>query len=293
MRAAWPAETMMSEPGTNLPVAASSMARGHLPLPDDDRAALEKAFRALEQPSLATKVAGTVGRQLGSLVRFLPPGASTLIDKAATAAIKQALTVAVRSLDETPPRDSRWMHRALAVASGAAGGLFGLGSVAVELPVSTLIILRSIADIARNEGEELSDPQAALACLEVFAIGTDSREVGVMKGGYFATRALLAKAVGEAGQFVAANGVADASAPVLVRLISQIGSRFGVVVSEKVAAQAVPLIGAAAGAAVNYAFTEHFQALAFGHFTVRRLERQYGHEAIRAEYDRMAEAALA
>ena len=283
----------MSEPGTNLPVAASAIVHGPSPLPDDDRAALAKAVMALEHTSFATRIAGTVGKQLGSLVRFLPPGASNLIDKAAQGAIRRALTVAVRSLGEKPPRDSRLMHRALAVASGAAGGLFGLPSVAVELPVSTMIILRSIADIARNEGETLADPDVMMACLEVFAIGAGSEESGVTKGGYFATRALLAKAAGEASQFVAANGLGDASAPVLVRLISQIGSRFGIVVSEKLAAQAVPVIGAAAGAAVNYAFVEHFQSLAFGHFTVRRLERQHGPELVRAEYDRLAEAAQA
>ncbi len=282
----------MSELGANLPVARPSIVQRQSSLPDGDREALERAFHALEHTSFATKIAGAVGKQLGSLIRFLPPGASALIDRAAEKAIRRALTVAVRSLGETPKRDSRLMHRALAVASGAAGGLFGLTSIAVELPVSTLIILRSIADIARNEGEELSDPAVALACLEVFAIGSGSQDTGVLKSGYFATRALMGKTVGEAAQFVAANGLGDASAPALVRLISQIGSRFGIIVSEKLAAQAVPVIGAAAGATVNYAFLEHFQSLAFGHFTVRRLERQYGHEVVRAEYDRLADGAV-
>ena len=43
------------------------------------------------------------------------------------------------------------------MASGAAGGAFGLATLPVELPVSTIIMLRSIAAIARNEGEEPSD----------------------------------------------------------------------------------------------------------------------------------------
>jgi hypothetical protein len=49
-----------------------------------------------------------------------------------------------------------------------------------------------------------------------------------------------------------------------------------VVVTQKVAAQALPVVGALGGAAVNYAFIEHFQDVAQGHFTVRRLERVYG-----------------
>jgi hypothetical protein len=41
---------------------------------------------------------------------------------------------------------------------------------------------------------------------------------------------------------------------------------------------------------VNYAFMEHFQDVARGHFTVRRLERVYGKERVRAEYNLIAAA---
>ena len=51
--------------------------------------------------------------------------------------------------------------------------------------------------------------------------------------------------------------------------------------------QALPVIGALGGAAVNYAFMEHFQDVARGHFTVRRLERTYGKELVRSEYERI------
>jgi EcsC protein family len=39
--------------------------------------------------------------------------------------------------------------------------------------------------------------------------------------------------------------------------------------------RAAPLIGALGGAAVNYAFIDHFQEIARAHFTVRRLELRY------------------
>jgi hypothetical protein len=41
-----------------------------------------------------------------------------------------------------------------------------------------------------------------------------------------------------------------------VRLLAQIASHFGVVVTQTLAAQAVSVIGALGGAAVNYAFME-------------------------------------
>jgi hypothetical protein len=60
-------------------------------------------------------------------------------------------------------------------------------------------------------------------------------------------------------------------------------------VTQKVAAQALPVVGALGGAAVNYAFIEHFQDVARGHFSVRWLERLYGKDKIRAEYDQIAQ----
>ena len=278
----------MTEAGHNLPVATGRMVRAsESVLHANDREALALAVKALEHTNIATRIAATIGKQLGNFGRFLPPGVSGLVNRAAESAIKSALKVAIGSLAKKPPGDSRFRHKAMAAAAGAAGGVFGLSSLPVELPISTIIILRSIADIARNEGEDIADPEVALSCLQVFALGAHDKDDSLVESGYFATRGLLAKTVTEASRYMLSHGLGEETAPVLVRLVSQIGSRFGIVVSEKLAAQAVPVVGAAGGAAVNYAFAEHFQSLAFGHFTVRRLERLYGGDVVRAEYDRL------
>jgi hypothetical protein len=220
----------------------------------------------------------------------LPPPAAQAVAAAAGKALEAALKVAVatfRGTPELPQTGSRRLHKALAMASGAAGGTFGLAALPIELPVSTVIMLRSIADIARHEGEDLSDPEAALSCLQVFALGGQTGAAERAEGGYFAVRSMLARSVTEAARYMAERGLLEEGAPVLVRLISQIASRFGVVVSQKLAVQAVPVIGALGGAAVNYAFIDHFQQTAHGHFAVRRLERAYGKELVRAEYERL------
>jgi hypothetical protein len=69
--------------------------------------------------------------------------------------------------------------------------------------------------------------------------------------------------------------------------MTQVASRFGVTVSEKLAAQAVPMVGAVGGALINSVFIDHFQDIAWGHFTIRRLERRYGPELIQRAYDNM------
>ena len=94
-----------------------------------------------------------------------------------------------------PMATSRLLHKALATVSGAVGGGFGLAALPVELPISRVIMLRSIGDVARSEGEDLRDPESALACLQVFALGTRDGEANPAESGYFVARGLLAKSV--------------------------------------------------------------------------------------------------
>ena len=69
-------------------------------------------------------------------------------------------------------------------------------------------------------------------------------------------------------------------------LVAAIGARFGIVVSEKAAVQAIPIIGAAGGAMVNTVFIGHYQDMARGHFIVRRLEKIHGAEPVHAAYEK-------
>ncbi len=254
----------------------------------NDMAELGQAVKLLEGDSFASKLTRALGGQLRVLGRALPSAVRHAATAATEQALKTALRFAVGSLKYGPSTkaNNRW-HQAAAAATGALGGAFGLAATAVELPVSTTILLRSIAEIAREHGEDLSKPEAALACLEVFALGGDKPAEAGFESGYFAVRAGLATSVSESAKFILKSGLAGETAPVLLRMLSQIAARFGVVVSEKLAAQAVPVVGAVGGAAVNAAFAHHFQAMARGHFTVRRLERKYGAEAVRFEYERL------
>jgi hypothetical protein len=258
-----------------------------------DREALRSAVFALERNSLAKRLAALIGRQAGFAGRVIPARLQESATAAAAAALRGALRIALASLEGKPIASGkgRTLHRRLAVASGAIGGAAGLATLPIELPLSTMIMLRSIADIARREGEDLRSPETSLACLEVFALGGHAEEGNFLESGYFAIRGLFAKSVTDAIRYIAQRGVADETAPILVKLIAQIAQRFGTTVAQKTVAQAVPLLGAVTGAAVNLAFIEHFETLAQGHFTVRRLERFYGPPLVRAEYDRIAREA--
>lgn len=203
----------------------------------EDLEALRRAVKSLEHPSLAARLTNLVGKPVELIGYALPSFVSKAIAFATSKGLEAALKVALRTLPPSPRTNSQRLHRTLATASGAAGGTFGLAALPVELPVSTVIMLRSIADIAQSEGEDLSDPEAALSCVEVFALGGRTGSADASESGYFAVRSVLAKAVTEAARFVAERGVVKEGAPILMKFITQVAARFGMVVTQKVAAQ--------------------------------------------------------
>jgi hypothetical protein len=267
----------------------------HQPMPEQpsmtetDLADLARAKRLLENPGFIAKAADAVGTPIEKLLHALPKKASTAIQTATRTALEKALKVAVATLGgESGHEPSNIWHKVAVVATGAAGGAFGLASLPIELPVSTTIMLRSVADIARSKGEDLRTPGSALACIEVFALGARTKSGDAAESAYYAVRIALARAVSEAAEYLAGKVAVEEGAPALVRLIATVAQRFGVVVAEKAAAGLVPILGAAGGAAINVAFMDHFQDMAEGHFTVRSLERKHGAEVVRAAYEKLS-----
>ena len=257
-------------------------------LSKNDLEDLRFAKRLLEEPGLAAKISNLFGTSIEKGFELLPEKWHDIVLKVATESLQKALDFAIKTMnDRQKTASSNLTHKILVTATGAGGGAFGLSSLAVELPISTTIILRSIADIARSEGEQIKMVETRLACLEVFALGGKTLKDDGTETGYFFVRSALARAISDAAQHIVKIGLGQKGAPALVRLISAIATRFGIVVSEKAAAQAVPVIGAVGGALINTIFIDHFQDMARGHFIVRRLERNYGTQLVKEAYDKI------
>jgi hypothetical protein len=248
------------------------------------RAELLQAKRQLERPGYVAKLSDMIGMPLEAAVNALPAAWTRKIGSATTASLTSCFKLANATLRPTATSSFPKLHGAAVALTGAAGGAFGLAGLALELPVSTAIMLRSIADIGRANGEHLADSEAQLACLMVFSLGGKSSADDAAESGYYAARIALARAMSEATSYLATMKVASEGAPAIVRLIAQIGVKFNLQVSQKAAAMMVPIIGAAGGALVNTLFIAHFQEMARGHFTVRRLERLYGADVVGAAY---------
>jgi hypothetical protein len=255
-------------------------------LSPSDYADLQAAVAKLETQGFAMKIASTLGLPIEALLRRLPGPAQSAIQMAVDKALEQCLRIAVKAHKaKSSVVIYKRSHTAAAAITGAIGGFFGLPGLLVELPITTTLMLHSIVEIARSQGEDFSSPESGLACLEVFALGPQTTHREARESAYYATRTALAQVTREAVSYVTRKGMAKESAPALVSFVGKIASRFGLEVSEKVAAELVPIAGAVGGLTLNVLFSHHFQSLAEGHFTVRRLERKYGSEAVRQAYE--------
>ena len=229
------------------------------PFDDDTRRRLDElARRHRAAQGIGMQVLNVIGGQAENLLDRLPPEVRTRLDSATSRALEVAFDAAARSRDRVPDASS-WMNTALTAAMGAAGGSGGLPTALAELPVTTTVLLRAIQGIAAEHGFDTSEETTRLDCLQVFAAaGPLERDDG-------ADVAFLAARVSLTGASV--RGV-----------IARVAPRLGTVLGQKLAAQAVPVIGAVAGAATNWAFTSYYQEMAHVYFGLRRLALEKGHD---------------
>lgn len=260
-------------------------------LSDVDHETLRAAHRVLEHPSFAARASQVLGTPIQGVLGMLPPQWARQLRRGAESAVSNALDAAISSLERAPARRARTgVHQAMAVGSGAVGGMFGLTGLLLEVPVTTVVMLRAIADVARSHGEDLGALETRLACLEVFAFGGRSHAGAYTEVGYYEIRTMLAFHFSVVAEHVAASGAAARTLPSTVLAIRAIAARFGVVISEKAAFQMVPVLGAAAGGAINALFMRHFLDVADAHFTIRDLERKHGFAAVERAYAAISEA---
>jgi hypothetical protein len=256
---------------------------------------LRRAVELLEGSNFLVDLTDMLGSKVAKAMKALPRGARKYVDAATSKALNAAAKAAVASLEGSGGAVSGvWTHKAAVALSGAVGGFFSLAGLVFEAPVTTVVMLRSIADIARAESADLADPAVRMQCLTVLAMG------GSMDSGeesYYSTRAafteiftLLGKEAPERAGKKAAETLAKKMAQLLSTIVAQIAPRYAPLITEKAIAQSAPIAGAATGALINTVFIHHFQKKARGHFTVLRLESKYGAAEVQKRYKRFVAA---
>lgn len=249
-----------------------------------DTDALAHAVELLYAENFLIRLASVVGTPIEALVRNAPAVVGRAIQGAAEKALRGALTVAAQTT-RSAERQKSWdkLHLVGTAVTGAVGGFFGTAGALAEIPITTTVMFRSILDIARSEGADISQGEIRTECLNVFALGSPSADDDATDTSYLGVRAGLAEFTKEAAAYLA-KGLGKKQLVVVSKVLSKylavIAGRYGVLVGEKLAAQAVPALGAATGALINVAFTDYFQDIARGHFIVLRLEKKYGSKSV-------------
>ncbi len=268
---------------------------------------IQDAIQFLDQPSFLLRLANQLGRPMELALASISKKHQLTIRRATHVALSKGLRMVTRTIGHHATNTAdllqrqkvstsigRW-HSAASFGIGAAGGLFGILSLPLELPLTTAIILRSVASIADECGMDLNDPQVQLECLYILTLGSPrTNKDDAMASAYWASRSAFATLASEAVSYLAGKSsrqisleIQRSSAPVLVRFISQVAARFEIVVGEKAMAEALPLIGAIGGGVVNAAFTDYFSQAAKFHFGLRALEMAHGRNEVEKYYARL------
>ncbi len=263
------------------------------------------AAQYLEHPSLLMQLANVVGKPLEMVLKAVDKVAPGRVDDAVSAALRTALNVAVRTIPAGTQSDAisvvgdvneigstpSFLHKLSVALTGSVGGLFGVAGLALELPITTTIMFRSITSIAKEHGEDVGHAEVQLQCLTVFCLGGPGTGDDALDSAYLAARFGLQEMVTHATRAVAgltaaelAASIQRGAAPAVVSLIAKIAARFNVTVSQKVLVQSIPVLGAATGATINVAFMDHFNRVARFHFGIRSLERKHGIDVVQAAY---------
>ena len=230
---------------------------------DGQRQVAALAMRQRRANGVLMKAINFVGGQVEDTLKLLPKGAREQIDEAARSALHKSYDLAAQSrsgrLSRTVQTDAG--HKVIATISGALGGIGGLPTALAELPVATTMIFRAVQGVAAQYGEDPTAQEARLECLAVFGAGGPGADDDGVDTSFIGARLGLTGA--------AVHG-----------LISKVAPRFATMLSQKLATQAVPVLGAAAGAGTNYAFTGYYVEMAHVHFGLRQLARTYGEDQV-------------
>lgn len=270
----------------------------------DDYEALKKAVSLLEEPSLTIQITSLIGKPVEFLIDYLPNSAQKKINDIVKNVLYKTLDMAGSTMDDDKSEPSTIWHKIGVMATGSIGGFFGLPGLFIELPVTTTIMMRAILDIARGEGFSISEEETKLECLKVLAFtGNTNKADDSAESGYYLTRIVLdqiskvvsdelskiaaAKATAEATKTAANNISITTVGKKLAEYIEIIAARLGINLTEKMAAQVVPVIGAVTAATLNALFTDFYQNMAKGHFAILKLENKYSKELIKEGYDKI------
>ncbi|MFN7223136.1 MAG: EcsC family protein [Paracoccaceae bacterium] len=209
--------------------------------------------------AMVNRLGGTLERQLA----LVPQVYRTQIERVVAQALTGAYAVAGQG-DRLPDTGTRGSMIA-AMASGAAGGAGGLPTALAELPVTVTLILHAIRQAARAEGFDPDDPAIRAECIRVFGAGSPLAEDDGINTSFFSARLTL-------------------TGPAVQKVIASVAPKLATALGQKLAAQAIPVLGAVTGAALNAAFLSYYTEIARVRFALLRLSQTHDAAQVLADF---------
>lgn len=222
---------------------------------------LAERYKRASNPGI--QLLNLVGGKADSLFEKLPAPVRRQLESGTMQALELAFSGAARTR-ASGYRGNMWLSRAVSSGLGAAGGLGGLPSALAELPVTTTVLMHAIQSVAEEHGFDPNRDDVRKACIQVFAAAGPLSDDDGADLGFLTARTTLTGAT-------------------LNAIIARVAPRLSIALGQKLAAQTVPVLGAVAGAATNYAYTAYYQDMAHVSFGLLRMaeDSDQTHDALK------------
>jgi len=268
---------------------------------------IEEAAGFLEKPSALVNATDWLGKPLDKLQNYLPQNLEQMVKQAVQRALKTALQVAVQSLPQhknrtiswpsvlDTTRRSAWKHTAAVTTTGAISGALGSAAMMIELPLTTSLILRSIASTAQQWGHDLSKAEVQMQCLYVFTMGSPktSRDDEI-DSAYISARLAYHGLIRELAGFISSHSLKEVflalekgTLPALVKFASLLLPSLERTIVRSILSKGVPILSAVGSAALNAGFCQYFTKAARYHFGLMHLESLHSRDLVHAHYHRV------
>lgn len=229
---------------------------------DEFRKIVEAAETYVRARSVLMSFMSTIGKFAERGIDKLPTDWQETIVTAVREALEWAAQVATTQMEDAPGREaSDTLYKTIATLTGIGSGAVGLPAIVAELPVSTGLMLRSIADIGRSLGASMSSPDFVATCIETFAYGGPLDEDDDADLAFFATRI---------------------GAPRVAAMITEVAARYVAAMTPRIMAMTVPVVGAVVGGGINLTYMQFYQSMARVLFTLLPIEKAHDRAQVRS-----------
>lgn len=223
------------------------------------------------EPSVVAQAMDKVAKPIGAVVNFVIPkkailGALTTFNDLAgfftdtgdilrdgnVVRIEDLKQKDLRLSDQMAENVSLWA-KGIAATEGGAAGFTGIFGMAVDIPTIITLSLRTIQKIGLCYGYECNTEAEKVLVLNVMSVAS-SNNFQEKAAAIAALRQIEIAIAKNTWKILAEQAANKQAIPVIVMTIKNLAKQLGINITKRKALQAIPVLGAGVGAAMNVAY---------------------------------------